>query len=602
MTIRITGMASGMDIDKLVSDLMKAERMPLDKIKQKKTTALWTTDLYREINSKLASFRNIVDDMKLTGDWKAVKTTSSDTAAVGVSATAAASTVSHTLSNITLATGATKTSASTLSPDLDGSTDLSAGLTIDGTNNKFTVTFNGIKKQITLPQGSYTGVPNNTAGSLIKAINDQLDTAFGAGVLSVSAGSAGTNLQFTSSTAGQISLNEVAGNLGLVALGFSDGQSNRLDPNTQTFAEGNLVINGTTIAIAATDTLTTIMNKVNTSDAGVTMFYDSRADKISLVSKTTGTAASIDLTGSIGTGASPLSSDNFLAQFGFDDAVVYGQDASAMIDGTTVYSSTNTITQSGVTYTLNKNTTGPVSVSVARDTDAMFNMIKDFVTKYNDTVDLLGRRINEKKDRNYQPLTDDQKKDMKDADIAIWETRAKAGLLHSDSIVSRTLNDLRALTSSTVTGTGSTYNALYSIGITTSPYNASSPQDAAKLTIDESKLRDALEKDPDGVIAMFANQPSDYSQTNQKGIAQRMYEVVNGSITELISKAGNIGAEENNITNDLGAKVNKYEKDITAFEARLTTKETYYYKQFSAMEQAIQKSNTQLNWLSQQFS
>lgn len=33
--VRIGGLASGMDIDQIVSDLMKAERMPLDKIKQK---------------------------------------------------------------------------------------------------------------------------------------------------------------------------------------------------------------------------------------------------------------------------------------------------------------------------------------------------------------------------------------------------------------------------------------------------------------------------------------------------------------------------------------------------------------------------------------
>ena len=34
--MRITGMASGMDIDKMVSDLMKAERIPQDKLRQKK--------------------------------------------------------------------------------------------------------------------------------------------------------------------------------------------------------------------------------------------------------------------------------------------------------------------------------------------------------------------------------------------------------------------------------------------------------------------------------------------------------------------------------------------------------------------------------------
>ena len=37
MVLRIGGLASGMDIDTLVEQLMTAERVPLDKINQKKT-------------------------------------------------------------------------------------------------------------------------------------------------------------------------------------------------------------------------------------------------------------------------------------------------------------------------------------------------------------------------------------------------------------------------------------------------------------------------------------------------------------------------------------------------------------------------------------
>ena len=52
-TMRISGLASGMDIDKLVSDLMKAERMPLDKLKQKKQILEWQRDDYRSMNTLL---------------------------------------------------------------------------------------------------------------------------------------------------------------------------------------------------------------------------------------------------------------------------------------------------------------------------------------------------------------------------------------------------------------------------------------------------------------------------------------------------------------------------------------------------------------------
>lgn len=60
--IRIGGLASGMDIDTLVSDLMKAERMPLDKLFQKKQTLEWQRDGYREMNKLLQE----LDDMLFT--------------------------------------------------------------------------------------------------------------------------------------------------------------------------------------------------------------------------------------------------------------------------------------------------------------------------------------------------------------------------------------------------------------------------------------------------------------------------------------------------------------------------------------------------------
>lgn len=41
MAIRISGLASGMDIDEIVSKLMKTERVPLDKLTQKKQTLEW---------------------------------------------------------------------------------------------------------------------------------------------------------------------------------------------------------------------------------------------------------------------------------------------------------------------------------------------------------------------------------------------------------------------------------------------------------------------------------------------------------------------------------------------------------------------------------
>ncbi|UTI42558.1 flagellar hook-associated protein 2 [Niallia sp. RD1] len=60
MVLRIGGLASGMDIDSLVEQLMTAERVPLDKINQKKTYTEWQRDDYREMNSLLLDLDNTI--------------------------------------------------------------------------------------------------------------------------------------------------------------------------------------------------------------------------------------------------------------------------------------------------------------------------------------------------------------------------------------------------------------------------------------------------------------------------------------------------------------------------------------------------------------
>ena len=44
--MRISGLATGMDTDQMVKDLMKAERIPLDKLSQKKQTIEWQKESY----------------------------------------------------------------------------------------------------------------------------------------------------------------------------------------------------------------------------------------------------------------------------------------------------------------------------------------------------------------------------------------------------------------------------------------------------------------------------------------------------------------------------------------------------------------------------
>src|SRR5690606_14929166 len=114
--MRIAGLASGMDIDSIVKDLMRAERMPLDKLKQKKQILEWQRDDYRAINTKLLSFRDKLAQLKLTSNYRARTTSSSNDAYVSATATSGASQASYSISEVTqLASAATKVNAGKIS-------------------------------------------------------------------------------------------------------------------------------------------------------------------------------------------------------------------------------------------------------------------------------------------------------------------------------------------------------------------------------------------------------------------------------------------------------------------------------------------------------
>ena len=64
-SLRIGGLASGMDIDQLVADMMKAERKRVDVVEQNKTLLQWRQESYQNLNRLVANF--ILDSKKSLG-------------------------------------------------------------------------------------------------------------------------------------------------------------------------------------------------------------------------------------------------------------------------------------------------------------------------------------------------------------------------------------------------------------------------------------------------------------------------------------------------------------------------------------------------------
>ncbi|MFD2331486.1 flagellar filament capping protein FliD [Cohnella sp. GCM10020058] len=608
MVTRVSGLNSGLDIDSLVTGLMKAEKMPLDTLNQKKTTLTWQTDLYREINTKLSALRNSLDNMRLSGDWKMNTATSSNESAVTVKADGTSSKINHSIVVNELASGATVKSSAKVSSDAMTGNALTAPLTVTaGSNDQVNVTLGGVTRTLTLTAKEYAN-----AGEMATELQSQVDNMFGkygdgtTHKIEVTAVSGALKFEthYDPSlvdpdplaplpTAPTVAVSSVNGRDALKDLGFTSGQSNRINTTASIStlggspalsSPGSFLINGQKISYTGTDTLKSIMDKVNNSNAGVNMTYDSAADKFTFTTKDTGSAAVVNL--------QDTGEGNFLSFAKLSTGTVSGKDANVAIDGVQSYRSSNTFTNDGVTYTIKEKTTTPVTTSVSQDVDAMVNKIKDFVKVYNDTIDLMNTRVKEVKNRSYSPLTDDQKKAMNETDIANWEKTAKLGLLHNDGIVKSATSGLRSWLTATVGSvSNSSYNALYKVGITTMTYSNSSPQDAGKIQLDETALRKAIADDPSAVTGIFSNQPD--------GIAQKMYEQVNSSIKELSTKAGGSATAIDNVTTDLGNKINNLNKQIASGTLKLADKEDYYYKMFAAMDSAVGKNNSTLTWLSQ---
>lgn len=160
------------------------------------------------------------------------------------------------------------------------------------------------------------------------------------------------------------------------------------------------------------------------------------------------------------------------------------------------------------------------------------NNIKAFVDLYNEVLTALDSKITEPRYRDYQPLTSEEKDAMKEADIEKWEEKARSGLLRSDSIIEGILTDMRRIVAETVGGIDG-LKSLNEIGISAGAYLTNKTR---TLTIDERKLREAIEKDPEAVAKIFNNESEIDSE---KGLMIRLNEKITAGINKITNRAGN---------------------------------------------------------------
>lgn len=386
-------------------------------------------------------------------------------------------------------------------------------------------------------------------------------------------------------------------------------------------------INGTTKQITLKDTDTTesaIQTKINDAFAGTGLSVT--VSDVDLDNKLEFTPSS----GYIYIGE-PVTGTSALAKLGVTANYVAGEDAKVTIDGQSITRSSNVFNVSGITYTLLKETGADTkTITLTQDTDKVFNNIKTFVDKYNGMLDTINKEITEKKNKDYLPLTEEQKEAMSEEEIKKWEEKAKAGMLYNDGVLNEMLSSMRRALYDNITGIS---GSLYSIGITTN----SDYKDKGKLVINETVLKDKLKNAPDLVMNVFSKESSSsYSDVlndstlrtqryKDNGIVNRLYDIIQDNIRTtrsasrtyvdgsgntvriegkkgiLIERAGIIG-DIKEFDADIPKQIKDMDYSIVDMLGKLTEKENSYYKKFSSLERIMSQMNSQSAWLSQQFS
>ncbi|MDX9870887.1 MAG: flagellar hook-associated protein 2 [Clostridia bacterium] len=126
--IRLSGLATGMDTESLVRDMMKIARMPLDKKLKTKQTLQWKQEDYRTMNLSLLALKNKAFDMRLESSFTARKITSGNQDIVTATATGEAINGTFNLKVAQLAEAASNKTAGAVSANAGNKIDTSASL------------------------------------------------------------------------------------------------------------------------------------------------------------------------------------------------------------------------------------------------------------------------------------------------------------------------------------------------------------------------------------------------------------------------------------------------------------------------------------------
>lgn len=545
--IQLGGLSSGLDTSSIVSELMSAEQVKVDKVVQQRLLVEYRREAYINLNDKYAQF--VIDARKLFG-----------------------------VQNSVSMSGMLRPSA----------------------------------------QNSLSWI-NKASSSNTNLISAQASSSAKVGTYEFKVKQLAENIRFAS----QETVKTASGTSVTASDSFSE-QFDLTEPFVITTDKGTF----DSSTLTGTESMKEVLTKLN-EDTGMSFSFDYSLGRLFVQSEEMGSETTFQISGD--------GAQAFLDTFHLETQVAVGETLTgkdAVIDfngASNLTFNSNKFEIQGITLQLNgANLDETVTINVDTDIDAVVSKIQDFATLYNNLVEDVGSLLKEARYRDYDPLTDSQKDEMTEKEIELWESKSKSGMLRNDSIIQTIQNEMRSAFSQSITlSDGSSLN-LYDIGIGTKSYFEGGTN--GEIVIDEDALRSALSNDSSRLLEGLFKTPSDTalntsdkslspSQIAQKkqesGLFNRLSTAIVNGMEQIISKAGVESNEskyrqvsssilldftKNGSRSLLDQSIIDYNTRISTLNDRLTKLETRYWKQFTAMETALAKFESQSSTVSSYFS
>ncbi|EDY83226.1 flagellar hook-associated protein 2, putative [Verrucomicrobiia bacterium DG1235] len=395
----VAGLASGFDWNSMIDQLMTIERIPQQRLSAEKSSNTSKLDALSTLKKKVETLQSQTKALNETSLFNSKSAElSDDSLNITASATTAAAKGNFEISVSQLATATRRLGSADVVTEMGDENTLISALRISKDVSEGTFSVNG--QEITIAetdslQDVFDAISIATSGVVTASydsVSDTISLDSASGQLELGAeedtsnflsamklfqlevkdGGSGTATVTSRSSLGVVDISDTIANSGI------GGPVSGSD---------TFYINGVSIDFDAdTESMATLMSRVNDSAAGVTMSFDSASDQFRLINNETG-AYSMNVEDS---------GNGLLAAIGLTGAASVGDDLQFSIDGGATKSSrSNKITQDahgleGVTISASEE--GVQTITIESDTASLKTKINSFISAFNDVQDYISEK------------------------------------------------------------------------------------------------------------------------------------------------------------------------------------------------------------------